>query len=139
MNRPPPPQAREGRFGQWDCIVKERVAGIRRKMPQTPRNETANLTIQFDQQRERGIHMTEPGKPQSPQPTSSLKQFDILIGQWEMVGTHPGFSSPKQGHSVFEWMVDGALLIWRFNWEPSGPPNAISVIGHDDMGEACSM
>ncbi len=77
------------------------------------------------------------GEP--PQPTGSLKQFDILIGQWEMVGTHPGFPAPVQGQSTFEWLVEGALLIWRFNWEPGGPPNAISVIGHDDAGKACTM
>lgn len=48
-----------------------------------------------------------------------------------------------QGQSSFEWLVDGALLIWRFNWEPSAIPNAISLIGHDnghnDSVETCTM
>lgn len=55
------------------------------------------------------------------------------------MGTHPGLPAAVQGRSSFEWLVDGALLVWRFNWEPAGPPNAISVIGRDDAAEACSM
>ena len=74
-----------------------------------------------------------------PQPTGSLKQFDILIGEWEMVGTHPAFPSSVHGHSSFEWLREGALLVWHFEWERSGPPSALSVIGHDDAGETCSM
>jgi hypothetical protein len=83
--------------------------------------------------------MTEPSKP--PQPTKSLKQFEILVGEWDMVGTHPQLPSAVHGHSTFEWMVEGALLVWHFDWEPSEIPNATSVIGHDDgvSAETCTM
>ena len=74
-----------------------------------------------------------------PQPTSSLKQFDSLIGEWDMVGTHPQLPAAVQGHASFEWLREGALLVWHFEWERGGPPSAISVIGHDDAGETCSM
>lgn len=77
--------------------------------------------------------------PMPPQPTGSLKQFEILVGEWSMAGTHPGFPSVVQGRSSFEWLVEGALLVWHFDWERNGPPSAISVIGHDDSVEACSM
>lgn len=76
---------------------------------------------------------------QPPQPTTSLKQFDRLIGEWEMVGTHPQLPSAVQGRSKFEWMREGALLIWHFEWEPSDVPTAISVIGHDDTDDVCTM
>ena len=33
--------------------------------------------------------MTKHSELQPPQPTHSLKQFDILVGKWTMVGTHP--------------------------------------------------
>lgn len=74
-----------------------------------------------------------------PQPTSSLKQLDSLVGEWTMVGTHPAFTSAAHGHSSFEWLREGALLVWHFEWERPGPPSALSVIGHDDSVEMCSM
>jgi hypothetical protein len=52
---------------------------------------------------------------QPPQPTGSLKQFDILVGEWDMMGTHPTFPSAVRGHSSFEWLVKGTLLVWHFD------------------------
>ncbi|MEP6987276.1 MAG: hypothetical protein ABI970_16855 [Chloroflexota bacterium] len=75
----------------------------------------------------------------APQPTHPLKQFDVLIGEWDTVGTHPQIESPVKGHSKFEWLVDGGLLVWHFNWEPKLPPDAVNVIGHDDTGEICTV
>ena len=46
-----------------------------------------------------------------PQPTNSLKQFDVLVGEWNMVGTHPAFPSAAHGHSSFEWLMEGALWL----------------------------
>src|SRR5688500_2872191 len=84
--------------------------------------------------------MSKDSEQQAPQPTRSLKQFDVLIGEWTMVGSHPQLPSPPHGHSTFEWLREGALLAWHFNWErDSGIPNAYNVIGHDDAVEACSM
>jgi hypothetical protein len=74
-----------------------------------------------------------------PQPTRSLKQFDILVGEWNMVGTHPQLPATAHGHSSFEWLVAGALLLWHFKWEPGGPPTALSVIGRDGTLEPCCM
>jgi hypothetical protein len=74
-----------------------------------------------------------------PQPTRSLKQFGMLIGEWNMVGAHPALPSPVHGHSSFEWLREGALLVWHFDWERGqGIPSAFSVIGHDDAVEPCS-
>ncbi len=55
------------------------------------------------------------------------------------MGTHPAFPSPVHGQATFEWLAEGALLVWRSAWERPGPPSAVSVIGHDDMLEACSL
>src|SRR5690242_11323320 len=79
----------------------------------------------------------ESGQP--PQPTHSLKQFEALIGEWDTVGTHPAFPAAVHGRSSLEWLVEGLLLVWHFEWEPGGPPNAISVIGHDDAADGCTM
>ncbi len=74
-----------------------------------------------------------------PQPGSSLKQFDILVGEWNMVGIHPALPSAVQGHSSFEWLVEGSLLVWHFDWQPDGIPSALSVIGRDETIQTCSM
>lgn len=76
-----------------------------------------------------------------PQPTGSLKQFEVLIGEWTTVGTHPGFPAAVHGRSSFEWLRDGVLLVWHFEWEHPGPPSALSVIGHDDADspDTCTM
>jgi hypothetical protein len=74
------------------------------------------------------------------QPTHSLKLFDILVGKWTMVGTHPLLPSAVYGHSSFEWLREGVLLVWHFDWEHGqGIPCAFSVIGRDDAVEPCSM
>jgi hypothetical protein len=74
-----------------------------------------------------------------PQPTGSMQQFAVLLGEWTTVGSHPQLPSLIQGHSSFEWLREGSLLVWHFNWESGGPPNAFSVIGRDDGASTCSM
>jgi hypothetical protein len=76
---------------------------------------------------------------QPPQPPRPLNRFDVLVGAWTTVGTHPAFPAAVRGRSSFEWLRDGALLIWHFAWEPSGPPSATGVIGRDDAGDTCSV
>jgi hypothetical protein len=84
--------------------------------------------------------MSKASQGQPPQPIRPLSQFDILIGEWTTVGTHPQIPSAVHGHSAFEWLREGALLAWHFNWERGREiPSAFSVIGHDDAVEACSM
>ena len=84
--------------------------------------------------------MNQDSEQQPPQPTRSLKQFDVLVGEWAMVGIHPYLPSAVQGHSSFEWLREGALLVWHFDWERGGGiPSAFSVIGQDDAVEPCSM
>lgn len=84
--------------------------------------------------------MSKASEGQPPQPTRSLKEFDILVGKWTTVGTHPYLPSAVNGESSFEWLKPDALLIWHFNWEHGqGIPNAFSVIGQDDAVEPCSM
>ncbi len=84
--------------------------------------------------------MTKDSDRQPPQPTRSLKQFDMLLGEWTMVGTHPYLPAAVHGHSSFEWLREGALLVWHFDWDSGqGIPSAFNVIGHDDAVETCSM
>jgi hypothetical protein len=84
--------------------------------------------------------MKSDSEQQPPQMTHSLKNFEVLIGEWSMVGSHPELPTAVHGHSVFEWLREDALLVWHFNWESGqGVPSAYSIIGHDDSLEPCSM
>jgi hypothetical protein len=84
--------------------------------------------------------MSNDSERQPPQPARSLRQFDILLGEWTMVGTHPLLPSAVHGRSSFEWLREGALLAWHFDWEQGqGIPSAFCVIGGDDAVEPCSM
>ncbi len=84
--------------------------------------------------------MIKDSERQTPQPARTLKQFDVLVGEWTMVGTHPALPSTLHGHSSFEWLREGALLVWHFVWNPGqGIPTGFSIIGHDDAVEPCSM
>lgn len=84
--------------------------------------------------------MSQGSKRQPPQPTHSIKPFDVLIGEWTMVGSHPQLPSALHGHSSFEWLRKGALLAWHFDWAHGQEiPSAYSIIGHDDAQEPCSM
>jgi hypothetical protein len=56
-----------------------------------------------------------------------------------MVGAHPAFAQEAHGVSVFDWLLEGALLVWRFSWDEPGPPSATGVIGRDDSETDCSM
>lgn len=76
---------------------------------------------------------------QPPQPTGSMQQFAILIGEWTTVGLHPELPSPIHGHSSFEWLREDSLLVWHFNWDGDNVPNALSVIGRDDGASSCSL
>ena len=70
---------------------------------------------------------------------NSLREFEVLLGSWTTVGTHPAFTAPAHGSSSFEWLVEGSLLAWHFDWQPPGPPSAVGVLGRDDASEPCVL
>ncbi len=78
---------------------------------------------------------------QPPQPTRSLKQFDVLLGEWMMVGIHPYLPVAVHGGRSFERLREAALQVWHFDWDPGQGriPSALSIIGHDGAVDPCSM
>jgi hypothetical protein len=83
--------------------------------------------------------MSQDSKSQPPQPTHSLEAYEIFIGEWEMVGTHPYLPASITGHASFEWLKKDALLAWHSIWEPGKVPSGYSVLGHDDAEEGCTI
>ena len=69
----------------------------------------------------------------------ALKKLDILIGDWEISGSHPLISNPIAGKINFSWFNGESFLIMSTDFNHSGPPNSTAIIGSDDSAEKLSM
>lgn len=62
---------------------------------------------------------------QKLQPNQDLKNFEKLIGSWEVSGG-------LEGTNTFEWAEGGFFLIQRFDFVKDGHPiKGIEIIGHE--------
>lgn len=77
--------------------------------------------------------MSEASKNRAATPNPALKQFNVLVGEWNMEGTHPLVPDTKlHGRSSFEWIDGGAFLEWRAEMDREGFPTSIAIFGSDD-------
>ena len=67
-------------------------------------------------------------------PNPSLKDLEILVGEWDTMGLHPMIPFPVLGHASFEWLEEGAYFVWRYRFERSMPPSGFAIVGRDDAG-----
>jgi len=66
-------------------------------------------------------------------PNPALKPFEILIGEWKTIGTHPYFPGATfHGHTSFKWMEGGAFVIMHSEIDEEGIPSGIAVFGSDN-------
>lgn len=69
-------------------------------------------------------------------PNPSLKQLEILVGDWAMELSNASFlpssSDTVKGHVSFAWLQDGAFLIMYMGNKPPGKPDAIWLISRDE-------
>lgn len=66
-------------------------------------------------------------------PNPALKPFELLIGEWKTIGTHPYFPGTTfHGHASFKWIEGGAFVIMHSEIEEEGIPSGIAVFGSDD-------
>lgn len=73
-------------------------------------------------------------------PNLSLKPFDILIGEWKTIGTHPYLPNIiLHGHTSFKWIEGGAFLIMHSEIDEEGVPSGIAVFGSDDAAKEYFM
>ena len=69
-------------------------------------------------------------------PNPALQPFSILIGNWNTTGTHrllPG--TILHGRASFEWLENGAFLMWRSEIDEPGIPSGIAIFGSDDTAK----
>jgi len=70
----------------------------------------------------------------------ALENPAALVGEWDVeltFPTHP--SGAVHVGASFEWLEDGAFLIYRLGDKAAGPPYSISVIGGDDSAGMYSV
>jgi len=73
-------------------------------------------------------------------PNPALKPFEILIGNWTTSGKHRLFPETMlHGRASFEWLENGALMIWRSEIDEPGIPSGISFFGSDDSAKKYFM
>lgn len=72
-------------------------------------------------------------------PNPALENMEVFVGDWDMQGVHPQLPDPVRGHASFQWIEEGAFLLWETYFEQPLPPNAIAVINRDDSTGSCSV
>lgn len=71
----------------------------------------------------------------NPRPRNAAleKPFGALVGQWKVSATHPFFPGKTfHGKASFEWLDDGAFLIWRSSLDDPRFPVGVAIFGSDD-------
>ncbi len=74
-----------------------------------------------------------PSASEAQKRNPALAPFDILIGTWTTVGTHPMVPSKVlHGSASFEWLEGGAFLVMRSEIDEPEIPTGIAIIGSDN-------
>jgi len=77
--------------------------------------------------------MMKNSKHEAAIPNPALKPFEILIGEWKTIGTHPYFPDTTfHGHTSFKWIEGGAFMIMHSETDEEGIPSGIAIFGSDD-------
>lgn len=73
-------------------------------------------------------------------PNPALQPFGVLVGEWQITGSHPYLSGiVLQGRASFAWLDDGAFLIMRSEIDDPRIPDGIAIFGSDDLAKKFFM
>jgi hypothetical protein len=73
-------------------------------------------------------------------PNPALKPFEVLVGEWRTVGSHPYIPGVElHGQATFEWIEGGAFLIMRTEIDHPEIPDGIEIFGSDDKAGTFHM
>lgn len=73
-------------------------------------------------------------------PNPALKPFEVLIGEWKTIGSHPYLPRiTLHGRASFEWIEGGAFLILRCEIDDPRIPHGIEIFGSDDIAKTFFM
>ena len=84
--------------------------------------------------------MTQNSMQEASIPNPALEPFQVLIGNWNTVGTHGLVPDTiLHGRTSFEWLEGGAFLMVRSEIDDPRFPSGIAIIGSDDAQEEYYM
>jgi hypothetical protein len=69
----------------------------------------------------------------------ALTELSILIGEWNISGSHRLITNPITGKVNFSWLSGKSFLVMKTDFEKSGPPNSTAIIGSDDSANKLFM
>ena len=73
-------------------------------------------------------------------PNPALKPFNVWIGNWNTVGTHPLFPDTLlHGRASSEWLWGGTFLRMRSEIAEPGIPSGLAIFGGDDSAQEYLM
>ncbi len=73
-------------------------------------------------------------------PNPALQPLSVLIGRWNTVGSHPLIpDTVLHGRASFEWLENGAYMLWRSEIDEPGVPSGLAIFGSDDSSAEYSM
>jgi len=76
-------------------------------------------------------------------PNNALKPLDVLVGRWNVVASEMSFfpdqSFTSGGQDSFEWFDKGGYLIMRSQADHPEFPDAMGIIGLDDLSANYTM
>jgi hypothetical protein len=62
-----------------------------------------------------------------------LGALAALIGEWTTIGAHPLMPGKTfHGRTTFEWLEDGAFLLYRSHIDEPEIPDGVAIVGSDD-------
>ncbi|MBA3823789.1 MAG: hypothetical protein H0X24_07785 [Ktedonobacterales bacterium] len=85
--------------------------------------------------------MAKKSKHEATIPNPKLEPLRVLVGEWNMIGTHRLVpNTTLHGHTSFSWFEGGAFLLMRSEiGEDVGIPSNIAIFGSDDVADTYSM
>jgi hypothetical protein len=73
-------------------------------------------------------------------PNPALERFNVLIGEWKTIGTHPMVPDTQlEGRASFNWMEGGAFLMMHAEIFHEQFPAGVGIFGSDDALETYFM
>ena len=69
----------------------------------------------------------------------ALEPFEVLIGTWDTVATHPMVDADVPGTVTFEWLEGGQFIVQRSHNEHELFPDGLCVIGAPEAGDGLVM